>query len=372
MPRTALDEMWGGYMVAGNVDQLLPLPSGVPGAARLIGATNTSVVLQDARLLPVGGPVYTVWNNQSSLQCAVKDKSGTQLTLLNPNAVAVCYLVDNSTEAGTWIIENVPGAVSAAQTLTVDEFTLELGPGINLEVNIRARCNQLGYTGVNPARVQVFVGPQGSATVGAVGNFTTGNPAMDTGTFPAGSVIMLTVLENGYITGRGGYGGGGQPITGGTPSAPQYGSITQAGDGGDGLYVRTDTVLYNYGRIQGGGGGGSGGGAQGSISGPGGGGGAGYWASVTGAEGSIPANQGFGYGGIGNAGVINSPGLGGGHNNGGPAGTGGTGGDPGQAGSAASDGSSGYGQPGFAIKVASGVTLTKVVAGNIDGSEGTL
>jgi len=256
MPRTALDEMWGGYIVAGNVDQLVPLPSGVPGAARLIGATNTSVLLQDARLLPVGGPVYTVWNNHASLQCAVKDKAGTQLTLLNPDAVAVCYLVDNSTEAGTWIVENKQGSVSSAQTITVDEFTIEFGPGVNLGVNLRTMCDQLGYTGSNPARVNVFVGPQGSATTGAVGGLTAGGPAMDTGTFPTGSVVMLTVLDNGYISGRGGDGGDGQPITGGTVSLPTYGSVVVGSDGGDGLYVRTDTILYNYGRIQGGGGGG--------------------------------------------------------------------------------------------------------------------
>ena len=52
--------------------------------------------------------------------------------------------------------------------------------------------------------------------------------------------------------------------------------------------------------------------------------------------------------------------------------TGGTGGEPGQAGGDSTPATGGYGQPGFAIKVESGVTLTKVVAGNIDGSEGTL
>lgn len=371
MPRTALDEMWGGYMVAGNVDQLLPLPSGVPGAARLIGATNTSVLLQDARLLPVGGPVYTVWNNQASLQCAVKNKAGTQLTLLNPNAVAVCYLVDNSTEAGTWIVENKQGSVSSAQTITVDEFTIEFGPGINLGVNLRTMCNQLGYTGSNPARVNVFVGPQGSATVGAVGGLTAGGPAMDTGTFPAGSVIMLTVLENGYITGMGGRGGDGAAITGGTPSSPTRGTIVQAGDGRDGLHVQTDTILYNYGRIQGGGGGGSGSGGSGSQSGHGGGGGAGYFRSFGGARGNVPSGQGFSRGGNGLRGLLNSPGLGGGVNTGGTI-YGGTGGEPGQAGGDSHDTAGGFGQPGFAIKVAAGVTLTKVVAGDIDGSEGTL
>ena len=68
----------------------------------------------------------------------------------------------------------------------------------------------------------------------AVGSNVTTSPAMDTGTFPAGSVIILTVLDNGYITGRGGRGGTGAPITGGTPASPTYGTITTAEDGGDG------------------------------------------------------------------------------------------------------------------------------------------
>ncbi len=367
--------MWGGtYTPTGTSN--LPLPSGVPGAARFIYNTNDSGVLTmpDARLLPTGGPLYTICNNEGgSGSVIIKDNASGSLLTMNNHEVAHFYLVDNSTQAGTWqVVEVGTASFSSAQTITIDEFTIEFGPGVNLDANIRTMCDDLGYAGTNPVRVNVFVGPQGAATVGAVGSSSTSSPALDTGTFPAGSIIILTVLANGYIAGRGGQGGTGQPITGGTPSSPTVGSVTVAGSGGDGLYIRTQTVMYNYGRVQGGGGGGSGGSAVGAISGPGGGGGAGHRKGAAGPAGSFPTNQGFGSGGDGLAGFLNHAGEGGGTSNGAPAGTGGAGGDPGQAGSNASDGTSGVGAAGFAIKVASGVTFTKAVAGNIDGSEGTI
>ena len=376
MARTALDEMYGGtFQLSTGTASTLPLPSGVPGAARLIESVGNSIAdTPDARLLPVGGPVYVVWNNQTSGgTMLLRDAAHGTLANLGNHDVATCYLLDNTTEAGTWIVQTSTAAQSSAQTITVDEFDLELGSGLNLDINIRTLCDQQGYAGVNPARVRVWVGPQGSATVGVVGTYTnTIHPGMRTGTFPAGSIIVLTVLPNGFITGQGGDGGTGQPITGGTPSSPTYGSVVNGTDGSDGLHVACDTILYNYGRIQGGGGGGSGGGASGSVSGPGGGGGAGYYPSPAGLRGSVPVNQGFAYGGSGDKGRVNQAGLGGGHNNGAPAGTGGAGGDPGQNGNPASDGTSAFGQAGYAIKVDASVTLTKVVAGNIDGAEGVL
>lgn len=374
MARTAIEEMWGGYHAQSvGSTNLLPLPSGVPGAARFIELKDGGCKLQDARLLEVGGPVYTIWNNQSgSGTAALQTAAGVTLATVAHDSVTQCYLVDNSTQAGTWVLRTANGSHSAAQTIAVDEFTFELAAGTNLGVNIRTLCDQEGYAGTNPVRVNVFVGPQGSATVGAVGGSTAGGEAMDTGTFPAGSIIILTVLANGYISGRGGAGGTGQPITGGTTASPTYGSVVVGGNGSDGLYVRCNTILYNYGRIQGGGGGGSGGGAVGAVSGPGGGGGAGYWSSPAGLEGSYVQSSGFSGGGSGDSGRLNAAGDGGGVGNGAPAGTGGAGGDPGQAGNDSSSTAGGFGQPGFAIKVLSSVTLTKAVAGNIDGAEGAL
>ena len=360
--------MWGGYHLHTTVDGLLPLPSGVPGAARFIECSVGSMKLQDARLIEEGGPIYSIWCHSVGL-VVIKDADNTTLASVaggTPGSVTHCYLVDNSTQAGTWKLVTATASPSSPEIIATDEFTFELGIGTNIGVNIRTLCDQEGYAGINPVRVNVFVGPQGSATVGAVGGLGVintglpvqqGGPAMDTGTFPAGSIIILTVLDNGYISGRGGHGGIGQPITGGTSGSPTYGSITQANNGSDGLYIRTNTVLYNYGRVQGGGGGGSGGGAVGDVSGPGGG---------------DPSSSGFSGGGRGEYGYLNAAGVGGGVGNGAPAGTGGTGGDPGQAGGDSSGTSGGFGQPGYAIRVDSGVSLTKVVPGNIDGLEGVL
>jgi hypothetical protein len=364
--------MWGGYYDhSAGTTITAPLPSGVPGAARFLANTGVGGVIElpDARLLPVGGPIYVVW---AETNCSVNNGARGTLATLTLDQVGKFFLLDNSTEAGTWIVETTTGAHSTAQTIAVDEFTIEFGPGLNLAANIRTMCDQLGYEGTDPARVNVFVGPQGSATVGAVGSTSTSIPGMRTGTFPAGSKIILTVLENGYITGRGGRGGEGQPITGGTTGSPTYGTVGDGEDGGDGLHVECDTILFNYGRIQGGGGGGAGGDASGSISGPGGGGGAGHKFGPRGPTGTIPPNQGFGFGGNALIGVLNEGGLGGGVNNGAPAGTGGTGGGPGQNGNAASPSGGVVGTAGFAIRVAAGVTLTKAVAGTIEGFEGAL
>jgi hypothetical protein len=381
--RTALEEMWGGYHLHSTVDGLLPLPSGVPGAARFIECSVAGMKLQDARLIEKGGPIYSIWCHSVGF-VVIKDAANTTLASVaggTPGSVTHCYLVDNSTQAGTWKLVTATASVSPPEIIVTDEFTFELAAGTNIGVTIRTLCDQEGYAGNNPVRVNVFVGPQGSATVGAVGGlgvFASGLPvqqggeAMDTGTFPAGSIIILTVLENGYISGRGGKGGIGQPITGGTTSSPIFGSIVPANNGSDGLYIRTNTVLYNYGRVQGGGGGGSGGGAVGAVSGPGGGGGAGQKFSGGGVQGYYPSGSGWSGGGRGENGHLNAAGLGGGVGNGAPAGTGGTGGDPGQAGGDSSAGAGGFGQPGYAIRVDSGYSLTKVVPGNIDGLEGVL
>lgn len=392
--------MWGGYHLHSTVDGLLPLPSGVPGAARFIECSVAGMKLQDARLIEKGGPIYSIWCHSVG-PVVIKDAANTTLASVaggTPGSVTNCYLVDNSTQAGTWKLVESTASVSSPQTILTEEFTFYLGYGIEIGVNLRTLCDQEGYDGINPVRVNVFVGPQGTATSGAVGGLgvvNTGSPAaqggeaMDTGTFPQSSIIILTVLDNGYISGRGGKGGTGQPITGGDPQSPIYGFVGQAYNGSDGLYIRTNTVLYNYGRIQGGGGGGSGGGAmflagQHTTSGPGGGGGAGYLSSEGNSQGIYPTQNYqttiphfFSPGGDGIGGRLNQPGEPGGTSNGAPAGLGGAGGDPGQPGhSSSGNGMStpvgAFGYPGFAIRVASGISLVKAVPGNIDGLEGAL
>lgn len=327
--------------------------------------------MPDARDLPLGGPIYTIWNNHSGT-CNVTDNAGGALRTQALDEVTHYYLLNNSTQAGTWLVQTVGTAShSSALSTSYDEFTLEIGVGVALNLNIRTMCDQLGYAGSNAARVYVYVGPQGGATHGAIGADSTGGPSLDTGTFPANSLIILTVLENGYIAGRGGDGGQGQIISSVTSGTATYGAIGNGTNGEDALHIKCDTVLYNYGKIQGGGGGGGGGPASGLVSGPGGGGGAGYNGAPGGDQGTFPFQVGCSGGGNGNAGSLDLAGLGGGHNNGGPAGTGGAGGDAGSAGTQPTNGGTG-GQPGFAIKRDTSVTLTQAVAGTIDGAIGTL
>ena len=103
-----------------------------------------------------------------------------------------------------------------------------------------------------------------------VGSTSISSPALTTGNLPAGSEV--TIINNGYILGKGGNGGnypGGQ--TSGLPG----------GNGGPGLEITLAASISNNGIIAGGGGGGGGGGGSDCSEcyddpGAGGGGGAGY------------------------------------------------------------------------------------------------
>jgi hypothetical protein len=157
-----------------------------------------------------------------------------------------------------------------------------------------------------------------------IGSGSTGTPAFDTGTFPAGSTLQLT--NNGTITGRGGAGGSGG-------AGCVAGSV--GGAGGTGLQARLATVLTNNGSIRGGGGGGGGGagrsgGQAGSFGGGGGGAGAGLIASSGGAGGSASTS-----GSAGGSSGLDAAGAGGagGSAFGVSAASGGAGGGPGLAGS---------------------------------------
>src|SRR5262249_5069327 len=86
-----------------------------------------------------------------------------------------------------------------------------------------------------------------------IGSTSTSTPALDTGSFPAGSTLNL--VNNGVITGRGGPGGTGGSVT----SITTCSSGLAGGVGGPALQLRIATVVTNNGSIWGGGGGGGGG-----------------------------------------------------------------------------------------------------------------
>lgn len=364
MARTALQEHFGDSVDAVITSNYrLRLPYGVTGAARFY-ALRPSVVGLDVTL-PVatycaaavgGSPTFTV-ANLGSETLTLKNQGGTAVATIAAGSVLQVFLIDASTTDGTWITRTSTGAVeSSALANQVDEFTLSLQSGV--DVNLRDLCDQQGYDGVLPARVTATLEPLGSATVAVIGSSSNLTAALSTGTFPAGSIVLLTIGAGAYVCGRGGNGGiGGNPAPIIAPGNGQAGGLA--------LDVEADLVLTNYGKIRGGGGGGGGGDYVGATTGPGGGGGAGYQGSSGGASGT-GSSVGAGYGGnIDNFGP-------GGSVNGGASGAGGDGGAPGAAGGIPSISGGTAGAAGTSIQKLASITLTKLVAGTIDGPEVTV
>lgn len=363
MARTALGEQFGVVRDAViSADYNLPIASGVPGSARLIvlrpNTASLDVRLPTASYSHAGGlPQYTIIN-RGAHTFTVRDANDTSIGTVAVNEAAQVFLIEVGA-IGTWFMRTFAGVVEAAPTSNqVAEFEIVLGSINNF--NLRTYVNiAFGYDGSMPARVRLTFEPRNS--FGAVcGATATNRAAFDTGTFPGGSSLFLTLEQDTYIVGRGGDGGRGGDVPPGLLAA-------NGGAGGTALVVGMDTVLVNYGKIQGGGGGGAGGPRSGDVGGPGGGGGAGYIASAGGVSGN-----GTVLGGAGGPGGIDSPGYGGGLTIGQPAGLGGSGGGPGAAGSLASPSGGLVGAAGNAIVRGTSFTLTKEVAGTITGPEITV
>lgn len=201
----------------------------------------------------------------------------------------------------------------------------------------------LGYTPTGPLDVRltvasgVIVGSTSPGTYsGTVQNIVllTRNYALDASTLPAGSTLNL--INNGYIVGAGGQGGGNGV----------EGNEAEGFPGGDALRVSGYTTIENYGIIGGGGGGGAGGDGNGANR-PNGGGGAGDTpgpAGVGGTGGTTPQPGTLLTGGVGRFGA--------------------TGGALGQAGTNYGVGGIG-GAPGYAITGISNVTY--IIQGDVRG-----
>jgi hypothetical protein len=166
-----------------------------------------------------------------------------------------------------------------------------------------------------------------------LGSTSTSTPALTiSGTFPSGSV--LTLVNNGHISGAGGAGGPGASsgTRGGVSGSP----------GGDAIHTTIPVTIQNIGYIWGGGGGGGGGGAANHYGGGGGGGGAGTLPGPGGLRGAGS----FSSGGTGSSGTPTAGGAGGHGTSAG--GAGGAGGGPGLSGTAGGAGGGGGGGGGAA------------------------
>ncbi|CAL4869754.1 hypothetical protein MMA231_04046 (plasmid) [Asticcacaulis sp. MM231] len=243
-----------------------------------------------------------------------------------------------------------PGGTSSTATVTV---TVQAQPTYSITLtaagNLRTIANNSGYVGAANVLYQ-FTVPSGTTILGTSGS---GN-ALDTGTWPSGVTLTLTIAGNVY-------GGGGK---GGNGSASVAG--VAGGAGGDAIYVQAPIAItvVSGGSVKGGGGGGGGGSyslvSAGKKGGGGGGGGFPNGGAGTGATGS---------GGTGNSGSVGTT------SGGGAGGTSSPAGNAGKGGGAATAGSTGYGEDfssaggvaGYAVRK-NGYAVTISNSGTITGT----
>ena len=204
--------------------------------------------------------------------------------------------------AAGWLVATTAWAQTQAPAPTVIQVTQT--------ANLRTLADKAGYTGDSHANY-VFNVPEKTVILGLSG----GKPGVDTGDWPKGVSLALTVGGNVY--GGGGDGGNGGDIPG----------MTEGTRGGDAIFVRAPiTILIGTtGSVKAGGGGG--GGAPGGNAG-GSGGGGGFPDGDRGAPGAPSHSASSGIASdFGHAGSPAGGGLGGQHGN-----PGGRGGDAGQSG----------------------------------------
>lgn len=351
---TAAQAHWGGIVVASPTSTYrLRLPYGENGARffDLNPSAGQKLLLPNATLCRTGGPLFTIYNRSGNTM-DVRDRADTvSIATLAANSVTEFWLIANTTVAGTWLT-STHGTVLEGGLIPInrENFTIDFTANA-LSVSIFRHLIQImGWNRVNPVAVRVNVHP--GVIIGSQSNQT---PGLVIDFLPSGSIVWLHVMDGAYIVGKGGDGARGT-----TGAAAIVGE-----GGGTALRLGVDTFLVNQGVIGGGGGGGGAGDGGtptptiGAISGGGGGGGAGYFAGLGGLAGT------GGFAG-GNASLTQAGANGTGFNDGGP------GGVQGVAGNAAPVAGSAGGPAGNAIETRTGTTLTKIVAGTINGPEVTI
>lgn len=269
----------------------------------------------------------------------VQDETGASAGVFIPIQVTQLKpLADRFAVEAEEMLFDAPAADLTNRAVTIDAN--------NFNINLRT------------AHDSIFPAPTGSETVTftikagvLVGSVSTGSPAIDVGSWPAGTGLTLILEAGAEIQGKGGAGGaGGFAGSGGAAG----------GAGGVALYTRKAIALNSAGVIAGGGGGGGGGDTNFFTGGGGGGGGAGTQVGIGGASSGVGSSAGAnGTASAGGAGGTGSPA------------SGGAGGNPGAAGSAGGPASGGVpgagGAAGAAVDGTSYVTYT--VAGTITGSQ---
>jgi len=335
------------YFDGQRVDQQFVQPAMLPSASVGGGLVATGA-LGAALTANADGSFYAIFNFPQgvfltgSRQLMLSDSdfisaltaettyASTVFNAFNANSVTVASAPSPTTILPAANTSSIPSQI--VNLLGVTSLTVEYSSNV-LNPDIWSTALALKWDGKSAVNLNVVVD---SGVV--IGSANTSAPALKIPQFPTGSHI--TIINNGYISGAGGYGGQcGAP----TPSA-----------GGPALQLLNQATIVNAGVIQGGGGGGgSGNGNNGYRETGGGGGGAG---SVPGKGGpGRPFVNSGGWGGAyaGTDGTLTAGGPGG------PSagvGAGGDGGAPGQAGkdSNVAGGAAGTAIQGYAKALLSG------------------
>lgn len=346
MTRTAEDEAFGVSVVATIEDDYQLTHPSKPGGVRfhhlIVDAADLKIILPDARNCRTGGPLVTIYTRNEPADLVANDAATVVQGTLDER-IYQCFLLDNSTQNGTWLVRAYDAlGIGTELTLGREPWNITLSSPSTSGINLRTVLNEQGYGGVLPVALVVEI-------TGQLGAPDTTTAAFDTGSFPAGSTLLLT--NRSTVSGHGGAGGAGS----------MSGAATAGGAGGWAMDLRLDTALLNFGTIAGGGGGGGGGQGNGTQAGGGGGGGSGNLAGSGGAAGGGGATG-------GSPGGTSTGGLGGAGANAG--GAGGAAGTAGSAGSGASGGAGGALGP--AIRKHNGMTLTELTAGSQPGGQVTV
>lgn len=362
----AIDEMRGGSVDAtiASGNYRCRLDSGEGGCRLYVVRPQTAgctfTLPNPAYIRPGAAPNFTVINKGPEAIEIRSFGAASIYTLAVNRAVEIRILIQGT---DLWSLQG-PFVVSSGTALNgnripmVVTYTASSTTPTLLDRDIG---QQYGYVrSQGPVAIQCTI--KANVVLGSNGG---GNYAFYTGAYPTGSTLLLTLESGAFIAGYGGTGGTGQLVSGL--------GMTQGGDGGGGLAVFCNTALVNAGRIMGGGGGG-GGAARRTVSsvtypGGSGGGGAGAQAGSGGpAVGSPPESSTAGRAGtllLGGAGGSSIP----------ASALGGIGGAPATVGNVGASGvvaGASGGNPGPAIGVRSGFTLTQIVSGTISGTTVTL
>jgi hypothetical protein len=305
MARTQAQEHFGESVVADVIaDFRLRLPHG-QGGVRFYKLNMTTgglkIMLPPANILRIGGPLFTIFTITNGADLVAQDGS-TVIESLTADAIHECFLIDNSTANGQWLLVPTTSGLGSGAALTIgrEPWAFRFSGSFGSVAPIRFFLERQGYSGDHPVALTVEV-PAGITRGSQPGQ----NAAILLDDFPAGSTCLL--INRGTVLGHGGRGGAGGSAAGGDGQDGE--------DGGPAILTNIDFSLVSFGIVGGGGGGGGGGKGSSGQGGGGGGGGSGYNAGPggdAGGAGSTGGQQGgsftVGAGGSGaNAGGAGGP-----------------------------------------------------------------